>query len=218
MKSCKIYCSKIEMHIFFWGGSFILGIKCCMALDWTIPDPMQHATLHSSSPTTTSKFSPVLHVPRLKQKQITLRTSWRDAFQAEWTHLQTCESCFRHSSRSGWPSQRRWFTTWSSPCLRDAGQLLILEEDTPLTDTRVSQLQNTEWLNFSLDEKSVKIINFDLNQLQNKMWWTRFLVEFSNKNSILKQTKYECLFFFSFFKQCIIAKRTEVCCNCTHSH
>ena len=37
----------------------------------------------------------------------------------------------RHHGRSGWPSQRRWFTTWSSPCRKEAEQLLILEEDPP---------------------------------------------------------------------------------------
>ena len=47
-------------------------------------------------------------------------------FEEEWTALQTCVSCFGHSSRGVWPSQRKWFTTWSSPRLRDAEQLLIL--------------------------------------------------------------------------------------------
>ena len=58
---------------------------------------------------------------------------------------------------------------------------------------RVTQLQNTKWLNFFLDEKSVKIINCDMNQLQNETWWPWFLVEFLN-NSTANQI---CEFFFS---------------------
>ena len=68
--------------------------------------------------------------------------------------------------------------------MRDAGQLLILEEDTSPADVRVTESQNTEWLNFFLDEKNVQIMNFDMNQLQNEIWWTWFLVEFFNNNSI----------------------------------
>ena len=118
------------------------------------------------------------HVPRLKPKQTRLERVG-DEFEAEWTPLQTCVNCFRHLSRSGWPSKSKWFTTWSSLCLRDAGQLMILEVDTPPTDVHVSKLQNTQWLNLFLDERSVKIINFDLNQLQNEIWWNWILVEFS---------------------------------------
>ena len=49
-------------------------------------------------------------------------------------------------------------------------------EDTLSTDVRVPQSQNTEWLNFFLDEESVNIMNFDLNQLQNEIWRTQFLL------------------------------------------
>ena len=128
--------------------------------------PHQHATPHRTSPTTTSKFSPGLPCPHTLTQTNTLETSWRNMFKAEWTPLQMC------IGRSGWPSQRQWFTTWSSPCLRDAEQLLILEENTPLTDVRVTQSENTEWLSFFLDEKSVKVLNFELNQLQNTNRWT----------------------------------------------
>ena len=51
-------------------------------------------------------------VPRLKPQQNTLGTSWRDVFETEWTPLQMCVSCFRRSSRSGWPSHCKKFTTW----------------------------------------------------------------------------------------------------------
>ena len=47
---------------------------------------------------------------------------------------------------------------------------------------------------FFLDKKSVKIINFDRDKSQNEIWWIWFFVEFSNMNSILKQTKYAFLF------------------------
>ena len=61
------------------------------------------------------------------------------------------------------------------------------------TETRITQSQNNDWLNLLLDEKNVQILNFDLHQLQNEIWWTWFLVKLSN-NSILKQTKYTFLF------------------------
>ena len=64
------------------------------------------------------KFSSGLPCPQTLTLTNTLGTSWTDVCEAEWTHLQMCLSCFRHSSWSGWPSQRKWFTTWSSPCLR----------------------------------------------------------------------------------------------------
>ena len=51
-----------------------------------------------------------------------------------------------------------------------------------LVSLSVIQLQNTEQPNFFLDEKSVKIIDSDLSQLQNKIWSTWFLAEFSSKS------------------------------------
>ena len=72
----------------------------------------------------------------------------------------------------------------------NAEQSLILEEDTCPTDLHVPQSQNNDWLKSFLDEKSVKIINSDLNQMQNDIWWTWFFVEFWNNNWILKQIKY----------------------------
>ena len=167
-------------------------IKHCMELyfNMTMPDPMQHATPQSSPPTKTRNVqnSPLEFQPQLS-------TRWRDMFEREWMPLQMCMSHFRNSSRSGWPSQHKWFTTWPIPCLRSAGRLLILDEDTPPTDVRVTQSQNTEWLNIFLDEKSVRIMKFDLDQLQNEIWWTCFLTEFLNNNATtLKQTKHTFLF------------------------
>ena len=101
--------------------------------------------------------------------------------ETEWTPLQTCVGGSRHLSRSGWPFQGRWCTTWSSPCLTDDEQLLILKEDKPTTDSCVPQSQGTDWLNEkTLGEKTVKIMNFDLNQLQNEFWCTGFF-----KNNLL---------------------------------
>ena len=119
-------------------------------------------------------------------------------FEAGWTPLQVCVSCFKHSSRSGWPFNRTWFTIWSSQ--RDSGQLLILEEGTPTTDVYVHPLQNSKWLNFFSNEKNVKIINFNLNQFAKWNFINLIFIEFSNINSILRQIKYAFLFFFfSFF-------------------
>ena len=91
------------------------------------------------------------------------------SFKPKWTHLgrvgqscskrvnapETCVSCSRHSSKRGWPSKHEWFITWNSLCLTNAEQLLILE-NAPPTNLRVSQSQNTDWLNCFLDEKNVK--------------------------------------------------------------
>ena len=104
----------------------------------TMPDPMQHTIPHISLPTTTPRFFPGLPCPQTWTQTSTLGRSWRDEVEAEWTHLQMSVSCFRHSSWSGWPSRRQWFTTWSSPCLWDAEQLFFfLKEGTPPTDVRV---------------------------------------------------------------------------------
>ena len=57
-----IYCSKIEICF----AVLFRASKRCMALyfNTTTPDFMQQATLHSFSPTTTSKFSPGLSCPQ----------------------------------------------------------------------------------------------------------------------------------------------------------
>ena len=52
--------------------------------------------------------------------------------------------------------------------------LPIPEEDTPPIDVRVPKSQHTEWWNYFFDEKSVNVMNFDLNQLQNEILWTYF--------------------------------------------
>ena len=159
-------------------------------------DPMQHATSHSSLPTTASKTVPW---PSTSAELDPNKRTWNELERRVrgWVNAYgIVRAFFRHLSRSGWASQRKWFTTWSSPCLRDAGQLLGLKKDpSPLTDVRATQSHITEWFNFVLDEKSVKIMDFDLNQLQHDMWWTWVLVEFSNNNSVPKQTKYAFLLF-----------------------
>ena len=45
----------------------------------------------------------------------TLRTGWRDMIEAEWMPLQMCSSCFRPSSRTWWPSQRKCAPVVSGP-------------------------------------------------------------------------------------------------------
>ena len=122
-------------------------MKHCMELyfNTTAPDPMHHATSHSSLPTT-SWFSPGLPYPKILTQSNTFGTNYTNVIEAETTPLQTCVSCSRHSSRSGSPSQSKWFTTWSSPSLRDAEQLLIFEEDKFPTVSRFpSRKIPTDW-------------------------------------------------------------------------
>ena len=47
-------------------------------------------------------------------------------------------------------------------------KLLILEEYTLPTNLCVPQLQKNDWFNCFLNEDSVKIMDFDLNQLKKK--------------------------------------------------
>ena len=54
------------------------------------------------------------------------------------------------------------------------------------TDPRVPHPQNIEKLNFFLDEEGVKIMTFDLNQLQNEIWLNFFFVFFWLTRRMLK--------------------------------
>ena len=155
----NVYCSKIGTLFFY----FILTIKRCMALYFNTitPDPMHHATPHSSSLTTTSKFPPGVPCPQISTQLNTFGRSWTDVFQAEWTPLQTWESCSRHSSRSGWPSQH--ITTWSRPGPWDAEQILILEEDGSLICVSPSHKIPTDytasWMRRLLESSDLTWIN-----------------------------------------------------------
>ena len=135
----------------------------------TMPSPMQHRSPHSSSSTTTSKLSPWSPMSQNFNQTNTLRRSWRDLkLQGRLNPPADVHELFQTLKQ--WPSQSKWFTTWYSPCLRDAGLLLILH------DIGVTKSQNRKWLNFYSDKKSVKIMNSDLNQLKNEIWWTLFFV------------------------------------------
>ena len=109
---------------------------------------MQHATPHSSSPTTTSKFFPGHPFPLDFQGRV------ENPYKCAWVVSGA------PAGVAGYPS-----ASDSQPepvhALKDAEQLLILEEDTPPTDVRVPQLQNTLGLNIFLGEKSVEIMNFE---------------------------------------------------------
>ena len=161
-----------------------------------MPDPMQHAIQHSSSPstTTTSKILPVaFHVSRLEPEQ---------------TYLERVgETCSRHGERPA--NVRELFQALQQEWVAIPAQVIynliqsmsercwaVIDSQGgyTLADVRVTESQNTECLNFSLDEKSVKIMKIDLNHLQYEIWWTYNVVEFSSDNSILKQT--EIRFFF----------------------
>ena len=119
---------KAGFFLFYFSHQTLFGT----VLQHDYDRPMQHAAPHSSSPTTTCK---ILSWSSVSTDLNPNKHTWNELERCAWgrvSALQMCVSCFRHSSRIGWPSQHRWFKTWSSPCLRDAGQLLILEEDTPL--------------------------------------------------------------------------------------
>ena len=142
-----LYCSNIKTPFccccFFGEGG---GHQTLYGTNFntTTPDPTQHATPHSSSPTTTSKVSLAFHVPRFKPSRTHLGVVGQTCPRQSERPLQTCASCSRHSSRSGWSSQRKWFTSWSGPCQKDAGQWLILVDRIAFVDLRVPRSQNTD--------------------------------------------------------------------------
>ena len=137
------------------------------------------------------KFSSGLRCPQTQIPTNTLGTSRGDVFEAEWTPLLMYVSCFRHSSRSGWPSRRKWFTTWSSPCPRVAGQLLILEEDSPLLMS-LSRKIPSDWT-FSLTRRMLK--SWSLTWINRKMKYDALEFLLSFRTSKCKTNKI-CVFSF----------------------
>ena len=121
-----------SFFFFFFFCCFISRIKRCMALYFnTIPDPMQHATSHSSLPTTTSKIllwpsmskdlNPNKHtwneLERRVRGRVNAPANVRDLFQAlpqEWVAI---------------PEQV--IDNWFSPCLRER-RCWILRRTYPL--------------------------------------------------------------------------------------
>ena len=128
-------------------------------------------------------------------------------FEAKWTPLQMCMSCSRLSGRSEWPSQCKRFTTCSSPCLRDAEQLLALEKDTHSTEC-VSLSRKMPGDEVFLGRED---INFDLSDLQNEIWWTWFFVEFSNIKSVSK-TNQICVSFFEQYSKTDTERSAKALC------
>ena len=74
------------VSFFFFFCCLTLGINRCMALyfNTTTPKPLQHATPHCSSPTTSSRFSSVFQVPGSVYTQLNIfGTSWTGVFEAD---------------------------------------------------------------------------------------------------------------------------------------
>ena len=127
-----LYCAKIKTHIvllFYFGHQTLYGTV--LQHDNAKPHAVRHNTQFlANNNNVVQILSWPSMSPDLNPNKHTQNLLERDAFGAERTPRQICVSCFRHSSRTEWPSQRKWFKIWSSPCLRDAGQLLILEGNT----------------------------------------------------------------------------------------
>ena len=174
--------------LFYFGHQTLYGV---FQPDSARPDAARHTTQFLANNNDVQIFPgcPCLHV----HQSNTFRTSWTEMVEVQWTPCKrvwvvpgTQEGVSSHSSASDSTPDPIcemlsgcWFSRRTSP-----------------TDLRVARSKNTDWLNFLLDEKSVKIMNFDLNQLQNEIWWTWFLLlnfrTFERK--ISKQVKYA--FFF----------------------
>ena len=156
---------------------------------------MQHTIPQGSSPTTMSK---ILQRPSMSTDLNPSKHTWNDlerhiqsrvnapanvcelfqALKQEWVAIP--EQVIHNQIQS--MPERYWaiIDFWGGP-------------PPPQINVHFPQSQNTK--------KSVKIMNFDLNQQQYEIWWTWFLLEFSN-NSILKQTKYVLLFMNSIIYRC----------------
>ena len=144
---------------------------------------MQNLTSHSSSPTTTSKILPWPSLsPDLTQ-----------------THLeQVGDTCSRQSEHP-WKCARVVSSTEAgvgghpstSDLQPDPGLALEMQCSYWFRRKTHPQLMCCHsvtkcWvIELFFDQKSVIIINSDLNQLQNKIWWTWFIVEFLNNKSIV---------------------------------
>ena len=140
----------------------------------TVPHLQQHPN-----------FPLAFHVPRLKPKHTHLEQVG-ETCSRQWMPLQMCVNCFRHSSRSGWPPQHKWFTTWFSPCLRDVEQLLILEEYAPLPPywCVCSSVIKYCVIEFFLVRKVLKSWTLTWINWRMKFYEPNFFVEFSNLSSI----------------------------------
>ena len=163
----------------------------------TIPDPMQQATPHSSLPTSMSQ---ILLWPSMSPDLNKETHTWQELERCVQGRKNTPANILEpfQTLKQGWvaiPAQLIYNLIQSMP-----------ERCWSVFDSRGWHTPywcahhwagNTRWLNFLLDEKSVKIMNFDLSPLQNEIGWTQFLTEFSKNNYIWKQTK--CVFLFSFF-------------------
>ena len=152
---------------------------------------MQHATPHSSSPTTTSKFPLAFSVPRFKTKQtqlnelerhvpgrVTAPANVRELFQPLRQERVVILARVIHNLVQSMPERLSsyWFSRKTRPLLMCM----------PLScKIRVTQLLN--WREACYNHEPWPVINLDMTQLQNEIWWAWFVVEFSNDYSKTNQ-------------------------------
>ena len=135
----------------------------------TASDPMQHSTPHSSSPTS-SLFSPGLPCPQTEAQTNTTGTNWRDVFEA----LQNMHELFE-------ALEQEWVAI-PAQVIHNLIQFMP-ERCWAVIDSRgrhtpywyaCPSVAKYRVVNFFSDKKGVKITKFDLNQLENGIWWTWF--------------------------------------------
>ena len=136
------------------------------------------STPHSSSPTTTSKIPPWL-------------STALDSNKRTWNEVDR-----RDRGRVNTPCKCAWIVSGTQPGVGGHPYASDLQPD----PVHACQTLGSYWFsrrthplplcvplsrkipsNRTLDEKSVKTMNLDLNQLQNEIWWTWFSAEFSEK-------------------------------------
>ena len=143
----------------------------------TRSNPMQHATSTQRHAVLRQQQCPnsplAFHVPRYKPKQTnTLGTSWRETCSRQserpckcaWVVLGTQAGVGVHpsagDSQPDWVNAKKMLSSyWIS---RRTHPLLMC----------VSLSRKIPSDNFFFDERNDKVMNFDLNQVQNEIWWT----------------------------------------------
>ena len=105
------YCSKTEMLFFFFLFFLLFHFRHQMLFGTVLQhnNARPHAAHYTKQFLTNNKIQIILWPSKsacfpAPQKTKQTWNEWTDAFKAEWTPLEMCVSCFRHSRRSGWPS------------------------------------------------------------------------------------------------------------------
>ena len=131
--------------------------------------PMQHAASHSSSPTATSKILPWLSMsPDLTPNKHT------------WNELER-----RVRGRVNAPANvRQLFQALKQESLAIPAQVIY---------NLIQSVPERCWTVIGSREGHTPFWCACKNQMQNEIWWTWVLVEFSNNNSVWKRPKYAFL-------------------------